>query len=149
MNTWWHYDMETPSALLALFARKPPVSMQSLHKGTVMRSYDVFFVVRLNKLQNTHLSCLWFETTREVIVMSISHQTARGIGTMLIKHRYDEDVSDLRRGSMSDRDRSEGPFYLGQLLFFLIVNFYFMFWITVEEYQKMNPHIRFVCDHGV
>ena len=46
------------SALLALCTQNPPVIF---HKGPVMRSFDKFFVVSLNKLLNKQLRCQWYE----------------------------------------------------------------------------------------
>ena len=40
------------------------------HKGSIMRSFDVFFVVRLHELLNKKFGCRWFVTlTRNVIIM--------------------------------------------------------------------------------
>ena len=44
--------MGTLSALLALYEENPPVTMDSPHKVPVMRSFDVSFVVGINKLFN-------------------------------------------------------------------------------------------------
>ena len=89
-NAWWWHDMETLSALLTLCEGNPlpdskvhgahlgptgprwapcwPHELCYLgwdrwfyHKGPVMWSFDVFFVVILNKLLNKQLSCWWFE----------------------------------------------------------------------------------------
>ena len=54
--TWWHHQMETFSALLAVCAGKSP--------GTrpVTRSFDVFFDLRLNKRLSKQWRGWWFET---------------------------------------------------------------------------------------
>ena len=41
--------METFSALLAIFAGNPPVTGEFLGQRPVMRNFDVFFDLRLNK----------------------------------------------------------------------------------------------------
>ena len=46
---WWHHQMETFSALLALCERNSPVTGEFPSQRPVTRSYDVFFDLRLNK----------------------------------------------------------------------------------------------------
>ena len=59
MQAWWHHQMETFSALLALCAGNSPVTGE--FKRPVMRSFDVFFDLYLNKgLSKQFLGC-WFE----------------------------------------------------------------------------------------
>ena len=71
MMVWWNH-MGTFSALLALCMGN--LLVDSLNKGPLMWSFDVSFVVELEKLLNKHLSCWWFEMPWcpcEVIVMHI------------------------------------------------------------------------------
>ena len=52
-----HHDMETVSILLS-FVRRIDRSPVSFHpKGSVMQSFDVFFIVCLNKLLNKQSTC--------------------------------------------------------------------------------------------
>ena len=50
---WWRHGFETISALLALCVGNPPDTSGFPHKGPVMRSFDMFFVVGLNNLLNS------------------------------------------------------------------------------------------------
>ena len=49
--SWWRHQMEAFSALLAICAQRP-----------VMRSFDVFYDLRLNKRLSKQLWGWWFET---------------------------------------------------------------------------------------
>ena len=46
---WWHQQMETFSALLAIFAVSSPVTGEFPTQRPVTRSFDVFFDLRPNK----------------------------------------------------------------------------------------------------
>ena len=46
---WWSYQMETFSALLAFCAGNSPVTNEFSSQRPVRQSFDVFFVLRLNK----------------------------------------------------------------------------------------------------
>ena len=59
---WWHHQMETFSALLALCAGNSPVTGEFPSQRPVTRSFDVLFDLRLNKCLNKQSRCLWFET---------------------------------------------------------------------------------------
>ena len=61
MNTWWRHQMETFSALLAICAGNSPVSGEFPTQRPVMRSFDVFFDLRLNKRLSKQRWCWWFE----------------------------------------------------------------------------------------
>ena len=47
--TWWHYQMEIFSALLAICVGNSPVPGEFTAQRPVTRSFDVFFDLRLNK----------------------------------------------------------------------------------------------------
>ena len=57
-----YHDMETLFPLHSLYERNRRSPTDSSHKGSVMRTFDNFFVVGLNNLLNTWYSCWWFET---------------------------------------------------------------------------------------
>ena len=59
---WWRYQMETFSALLALFAGNSPVTGEFPSQRPVARSFDVFFDLRLNKRLSKQSWGWWFET---------------------------------------------------------------------------------------
>ena len=61
-SSWWHCQMETFSASLALCAGNSPVSVQSPSQRPVARSFDVFFDQRLNKRLSKQSRRRWFET---------------------------------------------------------------------------------------
>ena len=49
ISSWWRHQMETFSALLSLCAGNSPVTGEFPAQRPVMRSFDVFFVLPLNK----------------------------------------------------------------------------------------------------
>ena len=59
--TAWYHDMEMLSVLLALCEGNPMVTSGLPHKGTAVQSFDVFFVVIMNKLLNKQLRGQYFE----------------------------------------------------------------------------------------
>ena len=60
--TWWRYQMEILSALLAICAGNSPVSGEFPAKKLVTRSFDVFFDLYLNKRFSKQWWSWWFET---------------------------------------------------------------------------------------
>ena len=48
-NTWWRHQMETFSALLPFFAGNSPVAGEFPSQRPMMRSFDVFLYLCLNK----------------------------------------------------------------------------------------------------
>ena len=60
--TWWHYQMEIFSALLAICAGNSPVPGEFTAQRPVTPSFDVFFDLRLNKRLNKQSRGWWFET---------------------------------------------------------------------------------------
>ena len=60
--TWWHHQMETFSALLALCAGNWMVSDEFPSQRPVTRSFNVFFDPHLNKRLSKELRRRWFET---------------------------------------------------------------------------------------
>ena len=59
---WWRHQMETFSALLALCAGNSPVTGEFPSQRPVMRSFDIFFYLRLNKRLSKQSRRRWFET---------------------------------------------------------------------------------------
>ena len=62
VDTWWRHQMETFSALLDLCAGNSPVTGEFPPQRPVMRSFDVFFDLRLNKRLSKQSWDWWFET---------------------------------------------------------------------------------------
>ena len=60
--SWWHHQMETFSTLLALCVGNSPVTSEFPSQRPVMRSFDVFFDLHLNKRLSKQLWGRWFET---------------------------------------------------------------------------------------
>ena len=60
--SWWRYQMETFSALLALCAGNSPVTYEFPAQRPVTRSFDVFFDLRLAKQLSKQSRRRWFET---------------------------------------------------------------------------------------
>ena len=58
---WWRHQMETFSALLALCAGNSPVTGEFPAQRPVMRSFDVFFDLRLSKRLSKQSWGWWFE----------------------------------------------------------------------------------------
>ena len=61
-DTWWRHKMEAFSALLAICAKNSPVPGECPAQRPVMRSFDVFFDLRLNKRLSKQSRGWWFET---------------------------------------------------------------------------------------
>ena len=59
--SWWRHQMETFSALLALYAGNSPVPGEFPAQRPVTRSFDVFFDLRLNKRLSKQSWGWWFE----------------------------------------------------------------------------------------
>ena len=59
---WWRHQMETFSALLALYAGNSPVTGEFFSQRPVTRSFDVPFDLRLNKWLGKQSWGWWFET---------------------------------------------------------------------------------------
>ena len=62
MHSWWHHQMETFSALLALCAGNSLVSGEFPAQRPVTRNFDIFFDLRLIKRLSKHSRDWWFET---------------------------------------------------------------------------------------
>ena len=60
--TWWRHQMETFSALVALFEGNSPVTGEFPSHRPVTRSFDVFFDLRLSKRFYKQSRRWWFET---------------------------------------------------------------------------------------
>ena len=61
LSTWWRHQMETFSALLALYAGNSPIHGEFPAQRPVMRSFDVFLDLRLNKRLSKQSWGWWFE----------------------------------------------------------------------------------------
>ena len=59
---WWRHQIETFSVLLALCAGNSPVTGEFSAQRPVMRNFDVFFDLRLNKRLSKQWWGWWFET---------------------------------------------------------------------------------------
>ena len=59
---WWRHQMEPFSALLALCAGNSPITGEFPTQRPVMRSFDIFFNLRLNKRLSKQSWGWWFET---------------------------------------------------------------------------------------
>ena len=60
--SWWRHQMESFSALQALFERNPPVTGGLPSLRTVTRNFDDFFDLGLNKRLSKQTRRRWFET---------------------------------------------------------------------------------------
>ena len=60
--TWWHHQMETFSALLAICAGNSPATGEFPAQRPVTRSFDVFFDLHLNIWLSKQWWGWWFET---------------------------------------------------------------------------------------
>ena len=61
-DAWWRHQMQTFSALLAIYARNSPVTGEFPAQRPVTHSFNVFFDLRLNKRLNKQSWGWWFET---------------------------------------------------------------------------------------
>ena len=64
---WWRHQMETFSALLALYAGNLPVTGEFPSQRPVTRSFDFFFNLRPNKRLNKQSWGWWFETPSRLL----------------------------------------------------------------------------------
>ena len=62
ITAWWRHQMETFSALLALWTGNSPVLGEFPTQMPVTRSFDVFFDLRLNQWLSKQSWGWWFET---------------------------------------------------------------------------------------
>ena len=62
-SSWWRHQMGTCSTLPALWAGNSPVTSEFPSQRPVMRSFDVFFDLCLNKLLSKQSRRQWFETS--------------------------------------------------------------------------------------
>ena len=60
--TWWRHQLETVSALLAIYAGNSQVTCEFPTQRPVTRSFDVFFDLHLNKRFSKQWWGWWFET---------------------------------------------------------------------------------------
>ena len=60
--SWWRHQMETYSALLALCVGNSPVTCEFPSQRPVMRSFEGFFYLRVNKRLSKQSLGWWFET---------------------------------------------------------------------------------------
>ena len=61
-TAWWHHQMETFSALVALYVGNSPVTSEFPSQRPVTQSFDVFFDLRLIKGLSKQSGGWWFET---------------------------------------------------------------------------------------
>ena len=61
LTSWWHYQIGTFSALLAICVGNSPVNGEFPTQRPVMRSFDVFFDLCLNKRWTKQWWGQWFE----------------------------------------------------------------------------------------
>ena len=80
-NTWWRHEMETFSALLAIYAGNSLVPGEFPAQSPMTRSFDVFFDLRLNKRLSKQSWGWWFGTLSHPLLRQcnevISTNTAR------------------------------------------------------------------------
>ena len=62
IGSWWRHEMQTFSALLALYAGNSLFYGEFPSQRPMTRSFDVFFDLRLNKLLSKQSWGWWFET---------------------------------------------------------------------------------------
>ena len=62
LKSWWHHQMETFSALVAVCAGNSPIPGEFPAKRPVTQSFDVFFDQRLNKRLSKQWWGWWFKT---------------------------------------------------------------------------------------
>ena len=62
LSSWWRHQMETFSALLAIYAGNSPVPGEFPTQRPMTRSFDVYFDLHLNKQLSKQSQGWWFET---------------------------------------------------------------------------------------
>ena len=102
VTAWWHHQMETFSALLAICAGNSPVTGEFPAQRPVTRGYDVFFNLRLNKQLTKQSWGWWFATPscplwrhcNEVVLLG-TKPLHTSIMYCLLDHTY-ENRSEIR-----------------------------------------------------
>ena len=95
-TAWWRHQTETFSAWLAHCERNPPVIGGFPLQRPVMRNFDVFFDLRLNKRLSKQSRRRWFETPSRTLWCHCDESIARlpmacdGIGIHGIEYMVPE-----------------------------------------------------------
>ena len=84
VKPWWHHQMETFSALLALCVGNSPVTGEFPSQRPLTWSFDVFLDLRLNKRLSKQSICRWFKMSpcslwRHCNVDHNSHSVSRAL----------------------------------------------------------------------
>ena len=108
LAAWWRHQMETYSALLALYVGNSPVTGEYPSQRPLTRSCDVFFDLRLNKRFSKQSKRRWFETPSRPLWHHCNEGTATDFNLML---RIQKDLS----GSLPDEEQS----YINQIARFM------------------------------
>ena len=102
-ESWWRHQMETFSALLAIFAGNSPVPGEFPTQRPVTRSFEVYFDLRPNKWLSKQSRGWWFET------LSCSlwrHRNANPLHLPMLAYCYMNQRNKLR----SNFDQNTKPF---------------------------------------
>ena len=106
--SWWRYEMETFSALLAICAGNSPVPGEFPTQRPVTQSFDVFFDLRLNKRLSKQSWGWWFEMP--------SHPLWRHHKVLHTIHHRLEQNSNQRLNSYKTTQTSPHRWAMGCLL---------------------------------
>ena len=79
VHTRWRHQMETFSALLDIYAGNSPVTGEFPAQSPVMRSFDVFFDLCLNKRLSKQSWAWWFGTPSRPLCRHYNEKINNGI----------------------------------------------------------------------
>ena len=99
-NAWWHHQMVTFSASLAICAGNSPVTGEFPAKRLVTRSFDIFFDLHLNKQLSKQSWDWWFETPSRPLCRhrnGIQFSWFNNWSTYELKCKYSENFKQISR----------------------------------------------------
>ena len=96
-SSWWRHQMETFSALLAISAGNSLVTGEFPAQRPVVRSFDVFFDLRLNEWLSKQSWGWWFETPSCPLWRHIIWKARTHLSCMVSKMADDTPVTCVTR----------------------------------------------------
>ena len=146
--SWWRHQMETFSALLAIFAGNSPVTGELPAQRPVTQGFDVFFDLHLNKRLSKQSWGWWFETLScpswhhcNVLRGHMSITPSHQLRTCQQTASYDDWLTDPRRNLIKLWKYHSQNVFLGyNVEIFIICTFWPDYWR-----ENVANEILFLC----
>ena len=145
----WRHQMETFSALLAIFTGNSPVPGEFHAQRPVTRSFDVFFDLRLNKKLSKQAWCWRFETLSRPLWhhrnVYISLLRQYHLQTWWYTHKQKFSLKELMvlDWSYMHSDRQIGRFWAVNIFLRTVVFFHRLY---TRKIKFMSVLLRLYCD---